>query len=177
MTNATSDRFPTAGERLPEIIREVNHADDVEIPPDAIDAAQQLADVVGGEHVEWPLTSRGGGPGVVATSCIYVADYAVRGEGRVTQERLCELAPGSHPTVRKYYRDVPAVFFEHSTTSDRRHLDRIPIDYNGPDVSVLDVLRVFNAAERAGIGIRNIDLGAEPAAMRKLANALEEVQV
>lgn len=143
-------------------------------PEDVLEAATILVEVVGAEDVEWAGPRS---PGVVATACIYVADYAIRQDDRTTQQRLCEMAPGSHPTVREYYRDIPEVFFDHASGRDLKKLEGIPVNGDLPDgTTALDVLRVFRDAERAGIGIRNIPLDADPAAVRRLSHSLEEVQ-
>lgn len=169
MTDATPDHFMLAGEMMDGII------DDLEGYPESVtDAAQVLADVVGAEDVDWAGPRS---PGVVATACIYVADYAIRQDDRTTQEQLCEMAPGSHPTVREYYRDIPEVFFEHASGRDLKKLEEIPVNSDLPEgTTALDVLRVFRDAERAGIGIRNIELDADPSAVRRLGHSLEEVR-
>lgn len=169
MTDATPDRYMEAAEMMDDILANLEgYPDDVKL------AATGLAEVVGAADsgVEWAGPRM---PGVIATSCIYVADYAIRGEDRVTQERLCEMAPGSHPTVREYYRDIPEVFFRHATEDDRNDLAAVDVEFNG-GTNVLDVLCVFRDAERAGIGIRNIELDADPDAVRDLADSLAEVQ-
>lgn len=158
-----------AGQMMDDIIADLEG-----YPADVLEAATILVEVVGAEDVEWAGPRS---PGVIATACIYVADYAIRQDERTTQERLCEMAPGSHPTVREYYRDIPAVFFENASGTDLKDLEQIPVNGDLPEgTTALDVLRVFRDAERSGIGIRNIELDADPAAVRRLSHSLEEVQ-
>lgn len=129
-----------AGERIDEILGEIPG-----LPPLTVETARVLTRVVGDYNsVDWAGTRS---PGIVASACIYCADYAVRPDDHIGQEELAEVAPGSHVRIREIFQDVPGVFFEHARNRDLEELD--------PAVEMR--LRVFRDAQSAGMKIHKID--------------------
>lgn len=153
-----------------------------EIPdtPDVVgEAAYILAEVVDTELVDWDGSGR---TGPVATSCIYVADRAIRQENSHTQGFLCRHAPATQPTIRRHYHLVPTAFFDHATDEHKADLDSIGIDDESypkygwsSTVTVLDMLRVFEAAERSEISLVDINPWIDPDAVCDLADAITRI--
>lgn len=148
--------FKTAGQRMPEVLDAIG-----DLPLETRKTARVLADVVGDPEAEWPGDRGSLAPGILATTCVYVADMAVRPDEHYSQEALCELAPGSHVTLRRNYQLIPQTFFANAETAD---LDRLSDE-------AVEVLQLFRDAERLGVKMRGIDpwyhsrvddLGAEP---------------
>lgn len=154
----TSSTLDTAADVIGGIVEDVDG-----IPEEVADTASVIARVVGDTSVSWAGDRSAE---LVATSCVYVADRAIRREDHITQTELTEQAPGSHPTIRRNYVDIPGVFMEHARPED---LDEL----SGETVAVLCV---FADAERAGIGMSNIDPWAcKPGPMYDLAASVESL--
>lgn len=114
-----------------------------DIPEEVQATARLLASVIGDVSVMW---STGRDPVGVAAACVYLADCAIRQNGRHTQTDLAKRLPTSHPTIRKNYTEIPQVFFENATEEDLAALD--------DDVRV--ILERFLAAEQSGEGINYV---------------------
>lgn len=135
--------FDTAKDRLPEVLGSFD------VPPEVEHTAEVLADVASDPTIDWVSGTRAG---PLATACLYVADYAVRQGDRYTQSQLVREAPGTHVTIRKYYRELPRIFLEHATGEQRDQLDD----------RVLDVLEVFRDAEQVGLAATEIEPWLDP---------------
>lgn len=167
MESTHNDHKPLAGEIVPEITREII------VPDEVARTAQLFADVIDKPTIEWAFTRASNR---IATACVYLADSLIRGAESHTQEKLAEIGNSSHVTIRKYRGEIPQVFLEHATDDEK---DALPTaaesDYLEYDL--LDMLRVYSDAERAGIGIRNIDPhSADPGAVRDLAGSIATFQ-
>lgn len=162
MTN-DSDWYRTAGKHVGQIYDDIRD-DGYEMPSEVARAAEILADVVGDGSVDWAATRP---PKVIATCCLYVADTAIRGSDRIAQSDLADAAPASAPTIRNHYHDIPAVFLEHATESERTRLGE----------EFISKLRMYRDAEAAGIGMANVDpTETDSEAFHRLADSLAEVQ-
>ena len=160
---STDPTYQTAGDRIGQIFSDLDDAG-IEFPGEVQHTATILARVVGDPDVEW---SRGKRPGGIATSCIYVADFAVRGENRLTQTKLCKHAPATPPTVREQYRVIPGIFIDNV---DQEMLHRVPDNIKAR-------LNMFRAAVDSGVGITNVDPDANDYTdFQYLANAVLDVQ-
>lgn len=173
MTDAHGNGTESAGELMDEIISGIP-----ELPESVASVAQLLADVVGDAEIEWEGS---GEPYVVATSCLYVADRIIRQDESYTQGELCRLAPGTQPTVRRHYHDIPQSFVEHATEEQFSTLTAIEVEVY-PDggwpttVSALAMLRIFANAERSGISLVDIDPWIDPQPVHDLASSIEAIQ-
>lgn len=140
MDKYQNDEFypPTAGSTMPDVIDQLPP-----IPGNVRLTARVIADVIG--ETQWAVGKR---PTGLAAVCVYVAELAHGREHGLSQQKIADRGPVSHITIRNWYRDVPALFVENASDED---IDRFPDD------DLYDRIRLFAAAEDAGVAMINVD--------------------